>query len=97
VLSPRKSRSLRAFKFSSQPHVTSFGGIFFGYDSGYINGVTGSAVFIESIEGPGKTSLTGPHNSLITSILSCGTFFGALIDGDLDDMIGIYPPFPSCS
>jgi hypothetical protein len=47
-----------------------------GYDSGYINGVTGSSVFIELIEGPGATKLTGAHNSLITSILSAGTFFG---------------------
>ncbi|KAK4933015.1 hypothetical protein LTR28_011306, partial [Elasticomyces elasticus] len=28
----------------------SFGGIFFGYDSGYINGVTGSQVFINTVE-----------------------------------------------
>lgn len=65
-----------------------FGGIFFGYDSGYINGVTGSAVFINIIEGSGKTALTGSHNSLIVSILSAGTFFGALIAGDLADMFG---------
>jgi hypothetical protein len=66
----------------------SFGGIFFGYDSGYINGVTGSSVFIQSIEPAGATALSGPHNSLITSILSCGTFFGALIAGDVAEMIG---------
>jgi sugar porter (SP) family MFS transporter len=66
----------------------SFGGIFFGYDSGYINGVTGSAVFIELIEGPGATALTGSDNSLIVSILSAGTFFGALIAGDCADIIG---------
>ncbi|KAI5269829.1 putative glucose transporter rco-3 [Aureobasidium subglaciale] len=66
----------------------SFGGIFFGYDSGYINGVTGSPVFIELIEGAGQTSLSGPHNSLITSILSAGTFFGAIIAGDVADTIG---------
>ncbi|KIK92604.1 hypothetical protein PAXRUDRAFT_13135 [Paxillus rubicundulus Ve08.2h10] len=68
-----------------------FGGIFFGYDSGYINGVTGSSVFIELIEGPGATKLTGPHNSLITSILSAGTFFGALIAGDCADWFGRRP------
>lgn len=59
----------------------SFGGIFFGYDSGYINGVTGSKVFISIIEGSpidsGKT-LTASHNSLIVSILSAGTFFGTI-------------------
>ncbi|KAK5016812.1 hypothetical protein LTR60_002224, partial [Cryomyces antarcticus] len=66
----------------------SFGGIFFGYDSGYINGVTGSAVFIHLIEGPDATQLSGPHNSLIVSILSAGTFFGALIAGDCAEIFG---------
>jgi len=69
----------------------SFGGIFFGYDSGYINGVTGSSVFIQLIEGPGAKQLTAPHNSLIVSILSAGTFFGALIGGDFADFIGRRP------
>lgn len=44
-------------------------------DSGYINGVTGSPVFIQIIEGDGRTALTSSHNSLIVSILSAGTFF----------------------
>src|ERR1700733_12261590 len=66
----------------------SFGGIFFGYDSGYNNRVTGSTVFIHTIEGANAKHLTGPHNSLIVSILSAGTFFGALIAGDCAEMIG---------
>ncbi|KAI7106312.1 putative glucose transporter rco-3 [Hortaea werneckii] len=73
----------------------SFGGIFFGYDSGYINGVTGSETFIELIEGPpppgtdpADWALSGSHLSLITSILSAGTFFGAIIAGDVADIIG---------
>lgn len=66
----------------------SFGGIFFGYDSGYINGVNGSKIFIEMVEGVGAEKLTESHTSLIVSILSCGTFFGALIAGDLADWIG---------
>jgi sugar porter (SP) family MFS transporter len=65
-----------------------FGGIFFGYDSGYINGVTGSKVFIHIIEGDDATALRGSINSLITSILSAGTFFGALIAGDCADRWG---------
>lgn len=66
----------------------SFGGIFFGYDSGYINGVNGSAVFIHQVEGPLKKALSSPHQSLIVSILSCGTFFGALAAGDVAERIG---------
>jgi len=66
----------------------SFGGIFFGYDSGYINGVNGSSIFIQAVEGPDATKLSSPHQSLIVSILSAGTFFGAIIAGDLADMMG---------
>ncbi|KAF4972132.1 hypothetical protein FZEAL_9664 [Fusarium zealandicum] len=66
----------------------SFGGIFFGYDSGYINGVNGSKFFINMVEGPGKDKLLESHQSLIVSILSCGTFFGAIIAGDVADWIG---------
>ncbi|KAG9310128.1 putative MFS monosaccharide transporter [Chiua virens] len=67
-----------------------FGGIFFGYDSGYINGITGTKSFVQLID-PGQSVLTGPHNSLITSILSAGTFFGALMAGDLADWYGRRP------
>jgi len=66
----------------------SFGGIFFGYDSGYINGVLGSDIFIHAVEGSGAKEVSASHTSLIVSILSCGTFFGALIAGDLADMMG---------
>ena len=53
-----------------------FGGIFFGYDSGYINGVSGSKLFITAVGGETATALSSSHQSLIVSILSCGTFFG---------------------
>ncbi|CAG8975983.1 hypothetical protein HYALB_00011538 [Hymenoscyphus albidus] len=66
----------------------SFGGIFFGYDSGYINGVNGSDIFIQLVEGPGADKLTSSNQSLIVSILSAGTFFGALVAGDMADRIG---------
>ena len=74
----------------------SFGGIFFGYDSGYINGVNGDNYFVHSVQ-PNTPlndvngvapALSSAHQSLIVSILSCGTFFGALIAGDLADIIG---------
>lgn len=66
----------------------SFGGIFFGYDSGYINGVNGSKYFIHEVEGLDHDKLRESHQSLIVSILSCGTFFGAIIAGDIADRIG---------
>ncbi|KAF2786002.1 general substrate transporter [Melanomma pulvis-pyrius CBS 109.77] len=66
-----------------------FGGILFGYDSGYISGLTG--------QDPGFGDSSDAYNgylydtwqkSLITSILSAGTFFGALFAGSLADWIG---------
>ena len=65
----------------------SFGGIFFGYDSGYINGVLGSKIFIQALDAT-ATKVSESNTSLIVSILSCGTFFGALIAGDLADFMG---------
>lgn len=55
---------------------SAFGGIFFGYDSGYISGVMGMPYFIKQIEGPDATSLSGSSKGLITSVLSLGTFVG---------------------
>ncbi|KAI1341985.1 putative transporter [Xylariaceae sp. FL0016] len=68
-----------------------FGGIFFGYDSGYISGVMGMKYFYQQIEGPDATALSGTNKSLITSILSAGTFFGAIMAGDLADWFGRRP------
>jgi MFS family permease len=95
--------------------VAAFGGILFGYDSGYINGVLAMNYFKQEFGGKlsrVRTAITigqlanhhtGPSNdpsafnghlyttaeqSLIVSILSAGTFFGALFAGSLADWIG---------
>ncbi|EPS28529.1 Major facilitator-type transporter ecdD [Penicillium oxalicum] len=74
-----------------------FGGIFFGYDSGYISGVLGMKYFISTFENldpslavtdPNAFAITSSRKSLIVSILSAGTFFGALLAGDLADWFG---------
>ncbi|KAJ5375658.1 hypothetical protein N7517_007664 [Penicillium concentricum] len=72
-----------------------FGGIFFGYDSGYINGVLGMEYFISEFEGLDRATtpddafvIPSSRKSLIVSILSAGTFFGAIIAGDLADWFG---------
>jgi MFS family permease len=72
--------------------------VLFSYDSGYINGVLNSPLFIEEVEGPicpqgrntpnGACAISSGNTSLIVSILSAGTFFGALIAGDVSDIIG---------
>lgn len=77
-----------------------FGGIFFGYDTGWMGGVLGMKYFIRLYTGlpyPGADAsadekaafvVLGWQQSLLTGILSCGTFFGAIIAGDLADAIG---------
>ncbi|KAL1970729.1 hypothetical protein VTN77DRAFT_4373 [Rasamsonia byssochlamydoides] len=73
----------------------SFGGILFGYDSGYISGVLGmNYVKREMGEAvpldidPSGYILASWQKSLITSILSAGTFVGALIGGEVSERIG---------
>ena len=80
-----------------------FGGIFFGYDTGWMSGVLAMPYVITQYTGiespPTGTSaeavklqdafhLTARDQSLTTSILSAGTFFGAIIAGDVADFIG---------
>jgi sugar porter (SP) family MFS transporter len=87
-----------------------FGGIFFGYDTGWMGGVLNMDYFIKQYTGqeypdikfPGVDpkdqiivdyrknyfSVSSSNVSLVTSILSAGTFFGAIMAGDLADFIG---------
>ncbi|KAF3010767.1 hypothetical protein E8E13_007565 [Curvularia kusanoi] len=72
-----------------------FGGILFGYDSGYINGVLAMNAFKQQFGSPSKAedAYNGHlyqtwEKSLIVSILSAGTFFGALFAGSLADWLG---------
>ena len=76
-----------------------FGGIFFGYDTGWMSGVLAMPYFIRQYThlpypDPSDTAATknfvisARDQSLTTSILSAGTFFGAIIAGDIADFIG---------
>jgi len=77
-----------------------FGGIFFGYDSGWVNGVLAMPYVIhrfadlpyppENPTAAETAAFTIPawRQSLIVSILSAGTFFGAIMAGDLADFFG---------
>jgi sugar porter (SP) family MFS transporter len=81
-----------------------FGGIFFGYDTGWMSGVLGMPFFINMYTHmpypsgtvtaatlPPSYSLPAWEKSLMTSILSAGTFTGALVAGDVADFIGRRP------
>ncbi|KAI1197530.1 general substrate transporter [Nemania serpens] len=82
-----------------------FGGIFFGYDTGWMGGVLAMPYFIQLYTGyeynfdtkmpVGVTTeqfvIPASTASLFTSILSLGTFIGALVGGDIADFIGRRP------
>ncbi|KAF2162090.1 hypothetical protein M409DRAFT_58538 [Zasmidium cellare ATCC 36951] len=73
-----------------------FAGILFGYDTGYISSVIGMEAFKIQYghqvpvteENPNGYAYYTWQKSLIVSILSAGTFFGALLSGYLADKIG---------
>ncbi|KAH8800959.1 putative MFS monosaccharide transporter [Hyaloscypha sp. PMI_1271] len=71
-----------------------FGGILFGYDTGTIGGILAMPYWLETFstgyinpltKGPG---ITANQSSLIVSILSAGTFFGALTAAPTADFTG---------
>ncbi|KAE9981130.1 hypothetical protein Vi05172_g3618 [Venturia inaequalis] len=64
-----------------------FGGVLFGYDTGTISGIIAMPYWLREFTSDGKT-LTASDSSLIVSILSAGTFFGALLAAPLADMFG---------
>jgi len=69
-----------------------FGGILFGYDTGTIGGILAMDYFKDNFatqrNAEGLWDFTSSQTSLIVSMLSLGTFFGALTVGPLADITG---------
>ncbi|KAF4570079.1 hypothetical protein EYR40_009065 [Pleurotus pulmonarius] len=70
-----------------------FGGILFGYDTGVISGVKEMKDWLRTFGHPDPSAPTGfaitsSTESLVVSILSAGTFFGALLAAPTADLIG---------
>ncbi|KAF2811283.1 glucose transporter-like protein [Mytilinidion resinicola] len=63
-----------------------FGGVLFGYDTGTISGIIAMPYWLQEFTTNGV--LKASDNSLIVSILSAGTFFGALASAPLADTVG---------
>lgn len=70
---------------------SAFGGILFGYDTGIINGIKVMKPWLDVFgdrAADGSSFLPSAHESLVVSILSAGTFFGALFSAPVADYIG---------
>ncbi|KAM0328123.1 hypothetical protein ACHAQA_005526 [Verticillium albo-atrum] len=79
-----------------------FGGICFGYQTAVMSGLLGTPYFIElytNVDFDYEThtpvdkditefGLTAHHKALMTGILACGVFVGALVAGDMADAFG---------
>jgi sugar porter (SP) family MFS transporter len=69
-----------------------FGGILFGYDTGTIGGILAMKYWVKEFakdkDADGNTVLGSGDKSLIVSILSVGTFFGALMAAPSADLLG---------
>ncbi|GAA6020446.1 hypothetical protein JCM11491_000249 [Sporobolomyces phaffii] len=68
-----------------------FGGFLYGYDTGYISGVKEMKAWVAifgDLQPDGTYALSSGTNSLVTSILSAGTFVGALCAYPAGDFLG---------
>ncbi|KAF2747702.1 general substrate transporter [Sporormia fimetaria CBS 119925] len=69
-----------------------FGGVLFGYDTGTISGIIAMKYwkqeFATNRNDAGEPEITASEDSLIVSILSAGTFFGALLAAPVGDRMG---------
>nr|OQO18252.1 hypothetical protein B0A51_12583 [Rachicladosporium sp. CCFEE 5018] len=75
-----------------------FGGVLFGYDTGTIGGILAMPYWISTFATEGRTEITPAEDSLTVSILSAGTFFGALLSAPCADILGRrWGIFASCA
>ncbi|KAH9815685.1 Major facilitator superfamily sugar transporter [Teratosphaeria destructans] len=65
-----------------------FGGVLFGYDTGTIGGILAMPYWLKTFSTTGDNQITSDQKSEIVSILSAGTFFGALAAGPIADYAG---------
>ncbi|KAM5346123.1 hypothetical protein ACJ41O_009128 [Fusarium nematophilum] len=77
----------------SMGFFVAFGGVLFGYDTGTISGILAmpywQRLFSTGYKDPsGNPNITTDEESAIVSILSAGTFFGALLSSLLSDQLG---------
>lgn len=85
----KKERKFRsAFMGMFVGLITALGGFLYGYDTGMINGIIEMPYFKDHFALNGKDYFTSSEKAILTSILSLGTFFGALLSPFISDRYG---------
>jgi SP family sugar:H+ symporter-like MFS transporter len=95
-LVPPKDEAGKAWPAIAMGFFVAFGGVLFGYDTGTISGILAmpywQSLFSTGYVDPnGDRNITTSQESAIVSILSAGTFFGALASPFMADYIGRKP------
>jgi len=89
--SSKKANLRKNGSFHFRSCFAAFGGFLYGYDTGNISGVKEMAYFTRQmgdLQPDGTYALSSGDNSLITSILSAGTFVGALGAAPIGNKLG---------
>ncbi|PPQ64783.1 hypothetical protein CVT24_007869 [Panaeolus cyanescens] len=90
------SGSKNKFAGIAMTTFSAFGGILFGYDTGVISGIKEMKAWLRQfgfasddlVKNPTGYAISSSTESLIVSILSAGTFFGALAAAPAADILG---------
>ncbi|KAM5343301.1 hypothetical protein ACJ41O_014267 [Fusarium nematophilum] len=95
-LSKPEGEAGKAWPAIAMGFFVAFGGVLFGYDTGTISGILAmpywQRLFSTGYVDPnGNPNVTASQESAIVSILSAGTFFGALTSPLLTDYLGRRP------
>lgn len=88
MLSPPPGEAGKAWPAIVVGMFVAFGGVLYGYDTGTISGILAMKYWLNHFTTEPDKMLTASQDSLIVSILSAGTFFGALTAAPFGDFFG---------
>jgi len=93
MLKPPEGTPGKAWPAIAVGMFVAFGGVLFGYDTGTIGGILAMPYWLKlfstgAVDAQGNPAITASQSSEIVSLLSAGTFFGALTAAPTCDFFG---------